>query len=163
MRQFCGIYVLYVNNSVKKTNKFQFGYWRPGVRISTLRPKKEKRVLVTLFSFFVGVFNSTPFALCAKEFAFQTKPSESLFSSGKCRNIAIRQYLHTRPTKSTSNTSSVILKQVFVCHLLPLEKAYCIHFTIWLGRAWLCSCTTRSFLHKKAPFFMKSAFCFIFS
>ena len=61
--------------------------WSSNLHTST---KKKKRALVVLFFFLAGVFDSTPFALCAKEFAFQTKPSESLFSSGKCRNIAHR-------------------------------------------------------------------------
>ena len=55
MRRFSGIYVLYVKFDSQKTQKSQFGYWRPGVRISTLRPKKEKRTLAVLFSFFAGV------------------------------------------------------------------------------------------------------------
>ena len=41
-----------VNKSSQRTTPRRFGYWRPGVRISTLRPKKEKRALAVLFSFF---------------------------------------------------------------------------------------------------------------
>ena len=41
-----------VNKSSQKTMAYLFGYWRPGVRISTLRPKKRKRTLVVLFLFF---------------------------------------------------------------------------------------------------------------
>ena len=40
MRRFCGIYVLYVKFDSQKTQKSQFGYWRPGVRIS--RQKIDK-------------------------------------------------------------------------------------------------------------------------
>ena len=69
--------------------------WSSNLHTST---KKKKRALVVLFFFLAGVFDSTPFALCAKEFAFQTKPSESLFSSGKCRNIAHR----AKPPRSDS-------------------------------------------------------------
>ena len=42
MARFSGIYRLYVNNCVQKTYKNRFGYRRPGVLISTLRPKTER-------------------------------------------------------------------------------------------------------------------------
>ena len=56
--RFSGIYGLYVNNSVKKTNKGRFGYWRPWVRVPPLRPLRNhsnSKSLSGSFSFFVGL------------------------------------------------------------------------------------------------------------
>ena len=39
--RFSGIYGLYVNNGVQKTYFFDFGYWRPWVRVPPLRPRKK--------------------------------------------------------------------------------------------------------------------------
>ena len=49
--RFSGIYVLYVKFDSKKTHFSCFGYWRPGVRISTLRPKKKREPLWFSFAF----------------------------------------------------------------------------------------------------------------
>lgn len=73
--------MLYVKFDSQKTQKSRLGYWRPGVRISTLRPKREKRVLAVLFSFFVGVSDENFTLRSRMEFVFQTKPSKACFSA----------------------------------------------------------------------------------
>ena len=56
--RFSGIYGLYVNKSVKKTNKGRFGYWRPWVRVPPLRPKRP--FLTVFFHFVEGGAGSKP-------------------------------------------------------------------------------------------------------
>ena len=61
------------NKSSQKTAQNRFGYWRPGVRISTLRPKKEREPL--RFSFLFSLFGliRAPFAQSAKELAYPVR------------------------------------------------------------------------------------------
>ena len=99
MRRISGIYVLYVKFDSQKTQKSQFGYWRPGVRISTLRPKRNRQPLRLSVSFFVGV-NAENFTRALREWSSHSKQCRvSLLTKGARRNLATRQYLHTSTKK----------------------------------------------------------------
>ena len=71
--RFSGIYGLYVNNGVQKTYFFDFGYWRPGVRISTRRPKEKESPCGSLLFFYVGVDDENFTLRSRKEFAYSAK------------------------------------------------------------------------------------------
>ncbi len=100
MVRFSGIYGLYVNKSVEKTNKGRFGYWRPGVRISTLRPKKEKRALAVLFSFFAGVGDENYILAQQEGVRFSNEAVEKLAFQWQVQKFCPKgQYLHTSTKK----------------------------------------------------------------
>ena len=77
MRRFCGIYGLYVNNGAQKTYFFGFGYWRPGFRISTLRPKKNIQPLRLSVLFLMVRMPRTSLLRSRKEFAYPVRRSTS--------------------------------------------------------------------------------------
>ena len=79
--RFSGIYGLFVNNSVKKTNKSLFGYWRSQVRVLSLRPKKESIPLWMLSFFNLCAARTCAHATCAK---FDNQAKRSCKLACKC-------------------------------------------------------------------------------
>lgn len=94
MVRSCGIYGLYVNNGVQKIYFFGFGYWRPGVRISTLRPKREQTALVVV-CFFVGVDDENYIRALHEGVRCSNEAVEKLAFQRQVQISAEWLYLHT--------------------------------------------------------------------
>ena len=66
-----------VNKSSQKTTPNRFGYWRPGVRISTLRPRKNRQPLRLSVLFLMVRMPRTSLLRSRKEFAYPVRRSTS--------------------------------------------------------------------------------------
>ena len=83
-----------VNKSSQKTTLGRFGYWRPGVRISTLRPKRKREPLWFSFSFLPVWVMRTTFLRSKKEFAYPLRRSTSSLVRRSKRISSHSEYLY---------------------------------------------------------------------
>ena len=83
-----------VNKSSQKTTPNRFGYWRPGVRISTLRPKRKREPLWFSFSFLPVWVMRTTFLRSKKEFAYPLRRSTSSLVRRSKRISSHSEYLY---------------------------------------------------------------------
>ena len=111
--------MLYVNNGAQKTYFFLFWYWRPGVRISTLRPKKKQTAPAVVCSFFRWR-GCRKLHFCAAKRSSHI-PSEDRLArlSGEGRGYLQKEYLHTSTTKGLSQMQILErLRQPLLCYWL---------------------------------------------
>ena len=120
--RFRGIYGLYVNKSIKKTNKFQFGYWRPRVRVPPLRPLRNHSNLLIRFEFFIlcllrtrtrsAVLRRLDFIVIIRRFA-SLRSSNSLKSSGASRKTVSNCFSLAYPPLRPKNSRKQAIFDLF--------------------------------------------------
>ena len=98
---------------------YLFGYWRPGVRISTLRPKEQGMPLGIPCSFLLaeGVFNSNPFVRMHEGVRMLRSEIGKLVCQAESESIfALSEYLHTRqPPRLSFSFLSVWVMRTSLC------------------------------------------------
>ena len=104
--------------------------WSSNLHTSTKKGKDSP--CGSLFLFFVGVFDSTPFAPCAKEFAYPARRSKNQFFRRRAQICSQSEYLHktdspcgclfsciTKTTRlSRGFRYTIMLKTLFVFFIL---------------------------------------------
>ena len=96
-----------VNKSSQKTMAYLFGNWRPGVRISTLRPKREQTAPRLSVFFFVGVADESFTLRSRMEFAYTLRRSTSSLVRRSKRISSHSEHLHTSTKKRTDSPKVV--------------------------------------------------------
>ena len=86
------------NKSSQKTTQNRFGYWRPGVRISTLRPKRNRQPLRLSVPFLLVWMPKTSLLRSRKEFAYPSEDRQACLSD-KGHGYLQKEYIHTSTKK----------------------------------------------------------------